>query len=59
FYIMLLTPFVCAMSLPELRTKRRNVMLFWRRRHPVGPLRMATMIRVKVDRIGGQATANV
>ncbi|CAF1222649.1 unnamed protein product [Adineta steineri] len=59
FYIMLLTPFACAMSLPELRTKCRNVMLFWRRRHPVGPLRMATMIRIKVDRMGGQATTNL
>ncbi|CAF3622090.1 unnamed protein product, partial [Adineta steineri] len=33
----LLTPFVTVMSLPDLQTKCRNVILFWQRRRLVPP----------------------
>ncbi|CAF1251024.1 unnamed protein product [Adineta steineri] len=59
FYIVLLTPFACAMSLPELRTKCRNLTLFWRRIHAVDPMQTVTVARIKVGRMGGQATINV
>ncbi len=31
FWVILFTPFVSAVSLPELKTKCRNLILFWRR----------------------------
>ncbi|CAF0775568.1 unnamed protein product [Adineta steineri] len=59
FYIILLTPFAGAMSLPELRTKRRNILLFWRKRRVVDPMQPAAVTRAKVGRPVGQATTNV
>ncbi|CAF3932719.1 unnamed protein product [Adineta steineri] len=37
YYVTLLTPFVTVMSLPDLQTKCRNVILFWQRRRVVPP----------------------
>jgi hypothetical protein len=37
YWVILFTPFASVMSLPELRTKCRNVILFWRRRRVVAP----------------------
>jgi hypothetical protein len=54
FWIILFTPFVCAVSLPELRAKCLNTMLFWQRRPAVVPQLMATT-RARV----GQPTAAV
>jgi hypothetical protein len=49
YWTMLLTPFASAVSLPDLKTKCRNVFLFWRRRNAVQPV-MIEMARRNVDR---------
>jgi hypothetical protein len=36
-WVILFTPFACALSLPDLGTKCRNVILFWQRSGAVGP----------------------
>jgi hypothetical protein len=47
-WIILLTPFASAISLPDLKTKCRNAFLFWRRRRVVGPeILMLTRSRVR------------
>jgi hypothetical protein len=37
YYTTLFTPFVTVVSLPDMRTKCRNVILFWQRKHPIQP----------------------
>lgn len=36
-WVILFTPFAALMSLPDLNVKCRNLVTFWRRRHPVRP----------------------
>ena len=49
YYTVLLTPFVCVMSLPELRSKWKRL-VFFRQRRGVGPTSM-TLNRSKVTQI--------
>ncbi|CAF1684754.1 unnamed protein product [Adineta ricciae] len=44
-WVIFFTPFACAISLPELSTKCRNAILFWQRRHTVGPVQLLTASR--------------
>ncbi|CAF1519290.1 unnamed protein product [Adineta ricciae] len=44
-WVIFFTPFACVMSLPELSTKCRNAILFWHRRHTVGPIQLLTASR--------------
>ncbi|UJR22124.1 hypothetical protein I4U23_025188 [Adineta vaga] len=37
YWIVLFNPFACALSLPDLKTKVRNVIFFWRRQNAVQP----------------------
>ena len=54
FWIILFTPFVCAVSLPELRAKCLNTILFWQRRRAVAPHLMTT-----TGTRGGQPTVAI
>ncbi|CAF1216738.1 unnamed protein product [Adineta ricciae] len=59
FYIVLLTPFACAASLPGLRTKCRDALLFWRRGHTIGPVQVVAATPANVQRANGNATTPV
>jgi hypothetical protein len=37
YWVILFTPYACVVSLPDLRTKCRKVIFFWRRNRAVGP----------------------
>jgi len=50
YWIVLLMPFASALSLPELGTKCRNIVLFWQRRNIVVP-QMLPMVPLKIHRI--------
>lgn len=55
YYTILLTPFVCIMSLPELRSKCKRL-FFFRQRRIIGPISM-TLNRRKVSQVATLATA--
>ncbi|CAF2432234.1 unnamed protein product [Rotaria sp. Silwood2] len=53
YFVIFLFPFVCCLSLSELRSKVKEKLLFWRPARQVGPTTLA-MIRPRTDRAVGQ-----
>ena len=55
YWVIMFTPLVSAVSLPELRSKCRNIILFWRKRRVVGP----DVLPITARRAGGTRTVAV